>query len=64
MERIEAVTVEALRVHDGWELRLNIAPALRGLCTKEEQARLFEKMACTASDYAARIRQDLAGEGK
>lgn len=63
MNHIQLIAVMGVRSPDGWTLDLKVEPAVAGLCTPEERALLLEKLACQASENAARLRQDMARGG-
>ena len=44
----------------GWHIDILLEQAVEHLSTPEEQAALFEKIACTASARGARIRQNIS----
>lgn len=61
---MQAILVEAQRYADGWEVKVVLDPAVKILCTLEEQAHLLEKLACEAAADASHLRQQICREGK
>ena len=59
----DIATIKGSRSAKGWHVSIDLELAVEKLSTPEEQAALFEKIACTASARGARIRQNIsAGE--
>ncbi len=54
------ISVAGTRNPSGWRLDLEINEVVENVCTLEEQALLLEKLACVASNRAARIRQNIS----
>ena len=44
----------------GWQVQIKVEPVVSTISTPEERAALLEKIACTASSEAARIRQNIS----
>ena len=59
----EVAKVTALKSPKGWDVSIDVESVVKSLCTHEERAALLEKIACTASVQAVRIRQNISANG-
>ena len=63
MAEVTLATVTGNRSRKGWNVKLALDLTVRSISTREDEALLLEKIACTASGMAANIRQGIsAGE--
>lgn len=60
MNLIDLAKIEGAKAEDGWLVKVRLPPTVQDLTTKAERAALLEKIACSASAQASRIRQNIA----
>jgi hypothetical protein len=61
--KTELATVAGSKSPKGWDVSIDVESVVKSLCTPEERAALLEKIACTASAKAVRIRQNINANG-
>ena len=59
-KKTEVAKVTALKSPKGWHVDITVESVVESMCTPEERAALLEKIACTASATADRIRQNIS----